>query len=119
VAQSIGRYARNADRPDEPTVVFVWTAAIPDELVDWQIEDVRPLTDTQKDVVDYVEENRPVSTREVANELDISKEAARQTLKKLEEDGLVSVDENAGKYGANLYNIQRKVSGFLNFSDLA
>ncbi len=115
VAQSIGRYARTAN-PDEFTVVFAWTDAIPDDLVDITIPDVRCLTDTQHAIVEYIEnQDRAVTTREIASELsqDIVKETARQLLEQLEEFGHVTVQEGAGKHGAHLYDVERTVSGLL------
>jgi hypothetical protein len=117
VAQAIGRYARDADHPDEPTVVFVWTAAIPDEMVDNKIPDVRSFTDNQERVVEYVCENGPVPTREIADALDLTKEAARTTLSELAEMGPVAIERCAGKHGAHLYDIDRSVEGFLYLDD--
>lgn len=118
VAQGVGRYAREADQPDEPTVVFVWTAAILDELVDITIPDVRALTETQRAVVQHVEQSsEPVTTRSIANALDIRKETARKTLLKLVNLGSVTVDEGAGKDGAHLYEVEREIGGFLQLDD--
>jgi hypothetical protein len=113
VAQGIGRYARNAVSPDEPTVVFVWTAAVPDELVEVAIPDVQPFTEMQGRVVEYVQEEEPVSTREISDSIDITKEGARKTLSNLVDVGAVAVDEGAGRHGAHLYEINRQADGIL------
>lgn len=114
VAQGVGRYARKPKQADELTVVFVWTAAVPDELVDVRIPDARSLTETQQQVVEYVrEEPDPVPTRDIAEALPIEQETARQTLATLAENGPVTVRENAGKHAAHLYDIDRRVHGVL------
>lgn len=54
---------------------------------------------------------------EIEEALDATKETARQTLSELIDLGLVTVDEGAGKYGAHLYDLNRRVSGFLRLDD--
>jgi hypothetical protein len=117
VAQGVGRYARKADAPEEFTLVFVWSDVLPDELVDMKISDVRPLTETQEEVIEFVRSAEGgATTREIAAEIDITKEGARKTLAKLAEIGRVSVDEGAGKYGANVYDVDRSIRSMTDLS---
>ena len=104
VAQAAGRYARNADDPDDRAIVFVRTDAAPPGFLDLEVPGVEWLpTDTQREIVDELRERSHATAREIADVVDVSKEHVRQTLDRLRDDGRVSVREGAGEHGAHLY----------------
>lgn len=118
VAQAAGRYARSPTNADKPTVVFTWTGVTPDSLVDFEIPDVRSLTQRQQEIIEYVEQNGPVKAREVADALEPCKEYVRQVLKELAETGHVSITaaDDDGRT-THFYEVNRHVDGFLHLGD--
>lgn len=111
VAQSAGRYARNADNPRDWALVFVRTNAIPDELVDFQVPGVNVYTEHQQAIMDYLRDNPGSTSREIAEGVvkadnginSCSKEHVRQTLETQSERGTVITDEEAGAYNADVH----------------
>jgi len=101
VAQAIGRYARSADDPDSAATVYVWTDAIPEELVDGiapGVVDV--LINKQRWIVDYLKESEDQLTRqEIVDRIltergeTVSDEHVRQTLKMLVDRGVAECIE--------------------------
>lgn len=111
VAQSIGRYAREADNPDDWAVVFARTDAIPKHMVDFYGPTVWSYGDKQRAATTYLSEQGEATLKEIAdwitNECEYvdscTKEHVRQTMSKHVKHGHVSVSEGAGYYGADLY----------------
>jgi DNA-binding transcriptional ArsR family regulator len=109
VAQAAGRYARNADDPNDRAVVFVRTDATPTGFVDAEVPGVEWVaTDRQREIVAALRDQPTATAAEVADAVDASREHVRQTLARLAEAGTVEVRENAGDHGAHLY---RALSG--------
>jgi DNA-binding transcriptional ArsR family regulator len=112
VAQGAGRYARNADDPEDRAVVFVRTDAAPAGFLDLQVPGVEWLaTDTQRAVVEALQSRRHATARDLADAVDASKEHVRQTLERLRGDGVVDRRERAGDHGAHLYRALAGLTG--------
>jgi len=104
VAQAAGRYARNADDPEDRAIVFVRTDAAPAGFLDLTVPGVEWLpTDAQREIVDALHDQRDATARELAEAVDVSKEHVRKTLRRLRDAGVVDVREGAGDHGAHLY----------------
>ena len=104
VAQAAGRYARNADDPDDRAIVFVRTDAAPTGFVDLTVPGVEWLpTDDQQAIVDALRTQRDATAGELAEAADVSKEHVRKTLRRLRDRGVVDVRKGAGDHGAHLY----------------
>jgi DNA-binding transcriptional ArsR family regulator len=109
VAQAAGRYARNADNPDDRAIVFVRTDAAPAGFLDLQVPGVEWLpTDDQAAIVDALRGRRDATARELAEVADVTKEHVRKTLRRLHDKGVVDVRQGAGDHGAHVY---RALSG--------
>jgi CRP-like cAMP-binding protein len=106
VAQSAGRYARNADDPEDRAIVFVRTDAAPPGFLDMQVPGVEWVsTETQREIIEALRDRTSATTRELAEAVDCSKEHVRDTLQRLRDNEVVSVRENAGDHGAHLYRV--------------
>jgi hypothetical protein len=112
VAQAAGRYARDADDPEDAATVYVRTDAAPAGFVDVQVPDVAwTFADLQSDIVEELRSaERPQTARAIATAVGCSKEHVRQTLERLrhrdEDDtreSYVQAFERAGDHGATLY----------------
>ena len=104
VAQAAGRYARNADDPEDRAIVFVRTIAAPAGFLDLTVPGVEWLpTDAQQEIVETLHNQRKATARELAEAVDVSKEHVRKTLRRLSDTGVVDVHEGAGDHGAHLY----------------
>jgi hypothetical protein len=104
IAQSAGRYARNADDPDDQAIVFVRTDAAPTGFLDMHVPGVvRPRTDTQRDIISTLRERPHATAGELADAVECSKEHVRTTLSDLADEDVVDVRERAGDHGAHLY----------------
>ncbi len=104
VAQSAGRYARNADDPEDRAIVFVRTDAAPTGFLDLQVSGVeRPRTETQREVIAALRERPHATAAELADAVECTKEHVRNTLHDLEDEEVVAVRERAGEHGAHLY----------------
>jgi chitodextrinase len=106
VAQSVGRWARNAEDPEDHATVFVVTEAAPTGFIDAQAPGVTWTTnDDQRERLEYVRDSGAGATaKEVADACGCSKQAAWRTLKKAEERGILERTPGAGPYGADLYS---------------
>jgi hypothetical protein len=106
IAQGAGRLARDADDPEDRAIVFVRTDAAPPGFLDMQVPGVEWLaTGTQTEIIDELRQRSSATTREIADAVGCSKEHARDTLKRLVQQGIVNVHENAGGHGAHLYRV--------------
>lgn len=104
VAQSVGRWARDADDPDDTAVVYVATDATPEGFIDAKVPGVTWLpSQDQRDRIEYVAENPGATAKEIADETDCSKQAAWDTLTTAFEKGLVERTPGVGPYGADIY----------------
>lgn len=104
VAQAAGRYARNADDPDDRAIVFVHTAAVPAGFVDYEIPDVAWVASEKQRTVAEALRARPGATaKELAEETGVSKRHVAKTLSRLADAGAVDVREGVGDYGADVY----------------
>jgi len=105
VAQAAGRYARNADDPDDRATVYIHTDATPTGFVDVEAPGVQWLaTDLQREILEELSTRASATTREVADAVGCSKEHVRETLQQLEDDDVVSRDAGSGPYGADVYH---------------
>lgn len=105
VAQAAGRYARDADDPDDTATVFVRTDATPPGFVDVDVPGVEWVyTNKQERVVEALRDrDQPTSARELADVVDISKRHVHRTLERLADHGTVQAFDRAGANGATLY----------------
>jgi hypothetical protein len=105
VAQAAGRWARRVRDEDDYATVYVMTDAAPVGFIDAQTEGVLWTTnEEQKERLRYVRDQPSgVSIRAIADEFGCSKSAARRTLTKGEQLGLIERTPGAGPYGADLY----------------
>jgi hypothetical protein len=105
VAQAAGRYARNADDPEDTAIVFVRTSAMPPGFADIQVPGVKwATTDTQEEIVDELRDRESATAKELAEATGASKEWVAETLSRLAEGDIVDCREGAGKWGADLYS---------------
>jgi hypothetical protein len=104
-AQAAGRYARDPSDPDSHATVFVRTDAMPTGFADVQVSGVEWVyTQTQRELVEELREaTGTVTAREVADEVDCSKEHVRTTFARLQERDLLQAFEGGGPNGATLY----------------
>lgn len=105
VAQSAGRWARDADDPDDHAIVFIITEAAPDGFIDAQAPGATWVTnDEQRERLEYVRDNAEgVTCKEVAEACDCAKETARRTLQKAASEGIIERTPGVGPYGADVY----------------
>ena len=112
VAQAAGRYARNADDPDDTAIVYVRTTAVPEEFADLQVNGVEWVAgDKQQRIIKELRDKESATTQEIAEEVDATERHVRETLQSLTEDGLVECEEGEGAWGANLYHALAGLSG--------
>jgi len=104
-AQAAGRYARNADDPDDAATVYIRTDAVPPGFADVKVPGVDwTFAPRQADVVEALRDQRgPVSALDLSETADVSKEHVRDTLERLREHGYVDATPGAGNHGATLY----------------
>lgn len=102
IAQSIGRYARNRGESGG-AIVYVWTDAIPDGMVDERVSGVLNRESPKEDQIrEYLFENRePITYLELHNKLGVSKTYAIKVCEDLEKDGRVRISEGTGFSGAD------------------
>ncbi|MFB6237537.1 MAG: hypothetical protein ABEH81_04115 [Halopenitus sp.] len=110
-AQAAGRYARNADDPDDFATVFVRTDAMPPGFADVQSPGVQwTYSNQQREIVAALRDStRALTAREISNAVDCSKRHVQKTLSRLLPDGddrrgPLQAFENAGPHGATLYS---------------
>lgn len=128
VAQSIGRYARETDDPDDWATVFVRTDAVPDTLVDFHGPTVWEYTEKQRAATEFLTEHGEATLKEIAEWISdeceyvdsCTKRNVRHMMRKHVGHGNVSVDEGVGYNGADLYQWEANhaintAQGTLNF----
>ncbi|MFC7155186.1 winged helix-turn-helix transcriptional regulator [Halomarina halobia] len=104
VAQGAGRYARDADDPENHAVVFVRTDALLPGFADLQVAGVEwTATDTQREIIEALRDRTHATARELADAVGVSKDHVRKTLRRLVEADRVECREGAGDYGAHVY----------------
>lgn len=105
VAQSAGRWARNAEDDDDHAIVFIVTEAAPAGFIDAQVPGVTWATNEgQRERLEYVREQEDgVTAREVADACGCTKRTASRTLEKARKKGILEYTPGAGPYGAHLY----------------
>ncbi|WP_336365303.1 bifunctional DNA primase/polymerase [Halalkalicoccus salilacus] len=98
VAQAVGRYARNADDPDDSAIVFVRTNAVPDDLIDVRVNGVEWIpTGIQREIA-HALADRPdgATAKGVADDIGCSTRHARATLAEFERHDVVEREKGAG-----------------------
>jgi len=102
IAQSIGRYARDRGASGG-AIVYVWTDAIPDGMVDEQVSGVLNRDSPKRDrIEEYLFENQESTTyRILCDELGVSKPYAIKVCEDLEKDGKVRISQGTGFSGAD------------------
>lgn len=105
VAQAAGRYARNADDPDDSATVFVATDATPEGFVDTVVPGtIKTFTRKQRSIVSYTaEQESPVTAHEVSMHADVSERYARKVLNDLVDRGQVESNPRQGTNGRTIY----------------
>lgn len=106
VAQSAGRWARNAEDPDDTATVFIITEATPAGFIDAKVPGVTWTTNEgQRERLRYVRDSPEGATAsEVAETTGCSKRTALRTLKRADEEGLLEKTPGAGPYGADVFS---------------
>jgi hypothetical protein len=105
VCQSIGRYGRNPEDPEDSAKVFVATDALPNYMVDVKVPDaITTYTGHQEQIVEVLRNSaEPMRTQEIANEVDCTARNVRSFLNDQAEIGRVEKSPREGKNGATLY----------------
>jgi hypothetical protein len=124
--QCVGRWAREADDPDNGAVVFVRTDTVDDSLVDKKIPDPWVFGEKQRAAIDYLRENPDATLKETVeateNQFDsgITKQSVKDTFSKLIEFGVAERSEGTGAYGADEYRLTSPVSkhGLVKYPEL-
>jgi hypothetical protein len=116
VAQAAGRYARNAQDPDDTATVFVRTSAVPEGFADLKVPGVEWRATEKQAKIFRALRDRPTATAAgLAEAADVSKEHVRKTLAKAVESGAVERRERAGDHGADVYRalagVERAATG--------
>jgi hypothetical protein len=113
VAQSAGRYARDADDPDDTATVFVRTDALPVGLADYQVAGVTHVAgDKQRAIAEAARENPGATARELqelasdwlAGDETVSKTHVSKTLAGFLDRGVMQRRRGCGAYGADQWN---------------
>lgn len=105
VAQSAGRWARDAEDPEDNATVYIISEASPTGFIDAYAPGATWTTsDEQRERLEYVRDQEDgVTAKEVAEACGCSKRAANRTLSKAADKGLLELTPGAGPYGAHLY----------------
>lgn len=105
VAQSAGRYARDAADPDDTAVVYIHTDAAPEGFIDVQAPGVTwTTTDNQREVLEYVRDaGSGVTAKEVTEATGIEKRTALRALKRATDEDILDAAPGAGAYGATVF----------------
>jgi hypothetical protein len=111
----VGRWARDADDPDNEAVVYVRTDAIPDRLVDEKVSGFEGFGQKQKAAVDHLRANPGATCREAKEAIEgkcgdgVTKRTVSEIYKKLVDAGYAERKEGAGAYGADEYELVKSV----------
>lgn len=102
IAQSIGRYARDRGSSGG-AIVYVWTDAIPERMVDEQVPGVLSRDAPRRtQIKNYLFENQePTTYRELSERFDVSKPYVIKVCEDLEERGKLRISRGTGFFGAN------------------
>jgi len=104
VTQAAGRYARHPDSDDSGATVYVWSDVLPEEFVDETVPGPGTgVTEKMREVEECVKENAPATTTEVVESVESSRSHVSDVLKRMVEQGVVTVEEGTGPHGANIY----------------
>ena len=113
VAQAAGRYARNADDPDDTGTVFVRTDAIPVGFADYRVAGVEHVAgEKQRAVAEAAREHpgatardlREHATDRLPGDETVSKSHVSQTLAAFLERGVIQRRQGAGAYGGDTWH---------------
>jgi hypothetical protein len=102
IAQSIGRYARDRGVSDG-AIVYVWTDAIPEGMVDKKVPGVQTRKAPKRDQIkEYLFQNQERTTyRELCDRFGVSKTHVIDVCEDLENRGKLQVSKGTGFYGAD------------------
>lgn len=105
VAQSAGRWARDADDPEDNATVYIVTDAAPAGFIDAKAPGVTwAATEGQRQRLEYLRDQSGGATAsEIADATGCSTRTAQRTLNRAEEEGLVEHTPGAGPHGAHLW----------------
>ncbi|SEP23224.1 hypothetical protein SAMN04487948_12438 [Halogranum amylolyticum] len=107
VAQAAGRYARNADDPENQATVFVHSSAMPAGFADYQVAGVEWVaTDAQRAIIKALREQESATARELAAATDVSKRHVAKTLSRLLDEERVTCREDVGDHGADVFSAE-------------
>lgn len=117
IAQGIGRYARSPKSDSSRATVYVWTAAIPEPLVDDVVAGPGvEVTELMRTIEVFVRENSPVTAKEVREGVDVpeahnndtvSQKHVLEVFERLEEQEIVTIHKGKGAHGADQCEYQR------------
>ncbi|WP_435128353.1 hypothetical protein [Halobaculum sp. D14] len=98
VAQSIGRFARNAGEDNGGATVYAWTSVIPDKLVDVRAEGVETtFGEEQVEMLEVLKSQGDwVSTRELTDEVGCTRKHITESLGQMVDRGLVEREKGRG-----------------------
>lgn len=107
VAQAAGRYARRPDDKEDSAIVYAFTDAIPEELVDETVPGVTgTVTQKKREIEEYVRGNSPVTTTDIVENVTSSRKHVLDTLGEMEEQGLVSKSVEARGSRIHVYHYE-------------
>ena len=107
IMQAIGRYARSPGEGGDGATVYAMTDAIPEQMVDERVPGVTgEVTDKKREIEEYVRENSPVTTTEVVKSVESSRPHVIDTLRQMEEQGVVTKSAGTGPNGADVYRYE-------------
>jgi hypothetical protein len=113
IAQAAGRYARDADDPDDTALVFARTSAVPTGYADYQVSGVERVAGAkQRAVVAAARENPGATARELKALVDeglpgedtVSKVHVGETLRDLLDRGVARRRSGVGDHGADRWD---------------
>jgi biotin operon repressor len=111
VAQSIGRFSRKPGEESSKAIVYVWTSAVWDSLVDYNIDDFpNEFHDGGKShswrTFEYIRESEEFLTHtELSEELNCTRENVRGNVVELRDKGILEYSEGTGYQGADEYRL--------------
>lgn len=104
LAQSAGRYARNPDDDDSGAIVYVWSSALPEELIDDSLEvSFHGVTEKKEAFLEFLREEGKARPKEIADAVGSDKSYVIECLEDMLDQGLVTRTEGTGFQGADEY----------------
>lgn len=102
IAQSIGRYARDRGASGG-AIVYVWTDAIPEGMVDERVSGVLNRDAPKRDQIEncLFENREPTTYRELGDKFGVSKTYVIDVCKELEKCGKIRISQGTGFAGAD------------------